>query len=139
MNAAQWEAAQQGRAAVDSGHLLLGLFHPPLTAAARVLALLGVEPKQDRLASGMPAASDDVWPPPIPVPALSIRLTREGEQVLTLATQEAETRGDDIIAPEHLVLGLLRQRHGLGAVLLTVHGLTTDKLRPLLFPEGGPR
>lgn len=137
LNAAQWEADRQGRTEADSGHLLLGLFHTPLSAAARVLVSLGVQPKPDRLASGTPTISDNVWPPPIPVPALPRRLAREGEQILRFAQQEADARGDAIAGPEHLVLGLLRQRHCLGAMLLNAHGLTAEKLRPLLFRSEG--
>jgi ATP-dependent Clp protease ATP-binding subunit ClpA len=132
LSAAQWEAARQGKEKTDSGHLLLGLFHTPLTPAARVLASLGVQPKPERLASP-PTPSDDVWPPPIPVSALTHRLAREGDQILRFAEQEAETRGDSVLGPEHLILGLLREKHCLGAMLLYTHGLTAEKLRPLLF------
>jgi ATP-dependent Clp protease ATP-binding subunit ClpA len=135
LNAAQWEAARMGKQEADSGHLLLGLFYPPQTQAVRVLASLGVQPKQERLCV-VTETTDDVWPPAVPVPVLPRCLAPECDHVLRLAQQEAEAQGAASVGAAHLVIGLLREKCGLGAMLLYAYGLTVGKVAPLLYRAG---
>src|SRR5260370_31413615 len=49
---------------------------------------------------------------------LSGRFFVDARDAMALAAKEAETRGDDYIGTEHILLGLLAAEHGLAAPLL---------------------
>src|SRR5689334_8428 len=58
-----------------------------------------------------------------------IPFTARGKKVLELAVREAVGLGHRYIGTEHLLLGLLREGHGVATVLLTEAGLDLDDLR----------
>jgi ATP-dependent Clp protease ATP-binding subunit ClpA len=51
------------------------------------------------------------------------------KKVLELSLREAINLGHNYIAPEHLMLGLLREGQGLGSLLLAEKGVDSGKLR----------
>jgi len=53
--------------------------------------------------------------------------------VLVLATEEAMFQGHELIDPEHLVLGVLREKTGVGGEALRTAGLRVDDVRRELF------
>nr|WP_305095390.1 Clp protease N-terminal domain-containing protein [Prescottella sp. R16] len=57
------------------------------------------------------------------------RYTPRARNVVMAAQNEARTAGNDHIAPEHLVLGLLGDPNALAVRALTVQGADTDALR----------
>ena len=57
------------------------------------------------------------------------RFTERARQVVVLAQDEALALGHDHIGTEHLLLGLLREEHGLGAQALNGLGITADAVR----------
>jgi len=131
LSAAQWEASRQRRSEVAPAHLLLGLFHPPLTGAGRALLALGVQPKPGR---ALPQeASEEIWPPPIPLLPQVMPLAREAARVLKLAEQEAASRGESELTPAHLVIGLLAAGRGDTCLLLRMHGISPTGARSALF------
>ena len=143
LDAAQAEADRQ-KTDIAAAHLLLGLFHPPMSAGGRVLMGLGVQPKQEKL-TGAPGASpwaeaapdETVWPPPVArastVPPRDIRLSREAAVVIALAEREAQSRADTRLTPAHLIIGLLEHRSGSASLLLRMHQITTDSARRSLY------
>jgi len=131
LSAAQWEAGRQRCPEVAPAHLLLGLFHPPLTGAGRALLALGVRPKPGR---PLPQESnEEVWPPPIPLLPQVMPLAPEAARVLRLAGQEAAARSETELTPAHLVVGLLALGRGDTCLLLRMHGITLLKARCALF------
>jgi len=58
-----------------------------------------------------------------------VPFTARVKKVLELAVREAVRRGQRYIGTEHLLLGLLREGHGLASVLITEAGLSLDDLR----------
>lgn len=128
--AARWEAYLSGRPQVDSAHLLLGLLHWPQSRAVRMLRVLGVEPRWDRLRG--PVADAATWPPAPDAVAPPVPLSDEAHRVLNLADAEAKERGSETLCPEDLVVGLLQVPRGLGGMLLRAHGLTVNKWRRAL-------
>jgi len=133
LSAACWEAHLSGRAQVDSAHLLLGLLHLPQSHAVQALRALGMEPRWERLRG--PVTDAGAWPPPPDAVAPSVPYSREAQRVLDFAQDEAQRQGREEFGPEDLVLGLLRETRGLGCLLLRAGGVTTEKVRPLLFPR----
>ena len=55
--------------------------------------------------------------------------TRRARLVLSLAQEEARRRGQTDIRPEHLLLGLLRERKGMGTHALKELGVDLDAVR----------
>ena len=56
-------------------------------------------------------------------------LTPRSKKVLQLALRQSLHLGHDRIGPEHVLLGLLAEGHGLAVVLLVRHGVVPDDLR----------
>jgi ATP-dependent Clp protease ATP-binding subunit ClpA len=57
------------------------------------------------------------------------RLSRRAQKVLELSLREALRLKHRHIGPEHILLGLIREGEGLGALILTRAGLDLDDLR----------
>jgi ATP-dependent Clp protease ATP-binding subunit ClpA len=57
------------------------------------------------------------------------RFTEGARQVIVLAQDEARLLGHDYIGTEHLLLGLLRERDGIGGRILRSHGLELEAVR----------
>gem|GEM_PF-1698822 len=57
------------------------------------------------------------------------RFSESAKKALTLAQDEAEKSHHSYIGTEHLLLGLLREEHGLGAKVLISLGVEIDKVR----------
>lgn len=62
------------------------------------------------------------------------RFTERAKKVLTLAQEEAEKAHHSYIGPEHLLLSVLREREGLGAVVLGNLGVELDRVRETVEP-----
>ena len=117
--AAQEEALHDGKARVDTDHLLRGLLQVPQTAASRLLERHGVSAAA--LEVGEPAAGE----PEDAAPGLTPR----AGQVLAMAEIEARRFGKTFVGTEHLLLGLLLVGTGPAASVLFQSGLTVDALR----------
>ena len=63
--------------------------------------------------------------------------TRRAKQVLSLAKEEAQRQGRTDIRPEHLLLGMLRERKGMGTQALRELGVDLDTLRSRLNALAG--
>jgi len=57
------------------------------------------------------------------------RFTARARNVVTAAQNEARTAQNDEIRPEHLVLGLISESDGLGALAIIAQGVTLDAVR----------
>jgi ATP-dependent Clp protease ATP-binding subunit ClpC len=58
--------------------------------------------------------------------------TTRAQQALALADTAAAAQGDEFIGTEHLLLGLLAERTGPAAQILTHLGVTDEQVRRLL-------
>ena len=68
------------------------------------------------------------------VPA-HISFTPRAKKVLELAAREARHLGQDYLGTEHMLLGLVREREGVAAQLLRLHGLTNQRIRAAVIEE----
>ncbi len=57
------------------------------------------------------------------------RFTERARQVVVLAQDEARTLGHNYIGTEHILLGLLREEHGLAARVLASLDITSEEIR----------
>jgi ATP-dependent Clp protease ATP-binding subunit ClpA len=120
LEAAQAEAAADGLAAFDSGHLLRAVLSDQDSMAVRVLAALDITSRQvraeldRRMAAGQhttPAAAG----PPAP-------LSPDAAKAVELATSESSGLGNSYLGTEHLLLGLIGEPAGVAGHALRALG-----------------
>lgn len=119
------EAVALGHEYVGTEHILLALAADPDGVSAAVLANLGVDAEQLReqtLAIVKPASRPGGTGPDLPY-------TSRTKKVLELSMAEAHELQHAYVGTEHLLLGLLREEHGIGAQVLTHAGITLDAAR----------
>jgi ATP-dependent Clp protease ATP-binding subunit ClpA len=110
---AQDEARRFNHNYIGTEHLLLGLLAEPEGVAHQALNAAGVT-LDDARARVQAAVGRGKRPPSGHIP-----FTPSAKKVLELALREALSLHHDYIGTEHLLLGLIREREGLGARLLT--------------------
>jgi ATP-dependent Clp protease ATP-binding subunit ClpA len=120
---AQDEARRFNHNYIGTEHLLLGLLAEPDGVARRALQAAGVT--LDDARAGVEAAVGRGKRPP----SGHIPFTPSAKKVLELGLREALSLHHDYIGTEHLLLGLVREREGLGARLLTQAGIDLLSLR----------
>ncbi|MDQ6772350.1 MAG: hypothetical protein M3024_05085 [Candidatus Dormibacteraeota bacterium] len=141
------EAERMGHTFVGTEHLLLGLLIEGEGIAAHVLDDLGanlgmVRSEIDRLlrdptqgtvlaASGGTAPGVEPRRKRGPHPPYE-RFTERAKRVLTLAQEEAESSHHSYIGTEHLMVGLLLEKEGLAAQVLTRLGVEIGPVRQTL-------
>jgi len=117
---AQEEAQKFGEGYVSTEHLLLGLTRDGTTLAARTLAHLGVEVATIRseVEKQLPWSADRT--------SDEMTLTPRAKRVIDLAYDEARNLNNNYIGSEHLLLGLVREGHGLAARVLEHLGVELE-------------
>jgi ATP-dependent Clp protease ATP-binding subunit ClpC len=111
---------------VGTEHLLLGLLAEDDTLVVDVLENLGARPidlqtsVQDRLVDGTPTGRGI---------ASDLPYTPRARVVLDQAIATAHEFGDGYVGTQHILLGLIREKHGIAAQEMTAAGLTEIHLR----------
>jgi ATP-dependent Clp protease ATP-binding subunit ClpC len=118
---AQEEARLLNHPFIGTEHILLGLIHEGEGVGAQALASLGISGEAIREkveeAVGRAGTSPTDSPP----------FTPRAKKVLELALREALQLNHSYIGTEHILLGLVREKEGVAAVVLL--GLGADPLR----------
>ncbi len=123
----QDEARRFNHNYIGTEHLLLGLLAEPEGVARRALLAAGLT-LDDARARVQAAVGRGKRPPSGHIP-----FTPSAKKVLELALREALSLHHDYIGTEHLLLGLIREREGLGARLLTEAGIDPLSLRMIVL------
>jgi ATP-dependent Clp protease ATP-binding subunit ClpA len=143
---AEREAYELRSDVVRTAHVVLGLLDERESLAVRVLADAGLSPEHVRAellraippigerppADGTPSAPSD--PQPIPNLALehehgTVPFTPQARAVLELAHDEALLRGDTAVAPEHLLVALVRCADPVASATLQDMGASAERIR----------
>lgn len=121
--AAMAEAEALGHPFVGTEHLLLGLFTPPGSIAANLLAGAGLthDGVVEQVVAKVPRGTTDGTTVPTYTP--------RAVSVLGGVLSAALSLGHNYIGTEHLLLGLHREPEGVGAQLLVAAGLDPDTTR----------
>jgi len=117
---------------VQPEHILLALVRQSDGIAAQILERLGVDLEQlqmdiEKELSATAGRLTTAEP----------TLTPASKRVLLLAADEAKSLGDKHIGTEHLLLGLLRDRHGTPARLLMQHGVRFEDVKRKIYDQRG--
>lgn len=119
---AQSEALRFHHRYVGPEHLLLGLLSEP-TGAAQILSSFGVDGRrvyQALAQMGTASGPQDA--------VTEVVLSPETKKVIALATEEADQLGAARVAPEHLLLGILREPGQAGPILREL-GVSLESIR----------
>lgn len=120
---AEQEAESFNHNYLGTEHLLLGLLGDEESVAAKVLANLGVQAGAVRQAVVEHIGKGDQ-------PFVGERrLTPRAEQILDLARDEAHKLSHHYVGTEHLLLGLVREGPGVGAIILADLGVDLERAR----------
>src|SRR6202167_2614723 len=108
---ARYEASQSGSGAIDTEHLLLGLFREDKRLARKVLH--------------RPGAAESIRRERIPV-SVEIPLSTQSRRVLQYASDSAEKLGHRQVDSVHLLLGILREQGCVAARILQKYCVAAD-------------
>lgn len=120
------EAHRRNHEYVGTEHLLLGLLGEDDTLVMDVIENLGASARDIRTSinqmveDGQPSARSRI--PDLPY-------TARARVVLDQAIAVAHEFGDGYVGTQHILLGLIRERHGVGAKALVIAGLSEASLR----------
>ncbi|HMI42105.1 MAG TPA: Clp protease N-terminal domain-containing protein [Gemmatimonadaceae bacterium] len=123
---AREEAQRRHHEYVGTEHLLIGLLAEEDALVMDVLDNLGANPMvvqqavEQRLTDGRPGRVKTITDLPY---------TPRARVVLDQAIAAAHEFGDGYVGTQHLLLGLIRERHGIAAQELDAAGLTEPRLR----------
>jgi ATP-dependent Clp protease ATP-binding subunit ClpC len=127
------EAARFNQSIVDTEHLLLALLQEENGEAVQSLRSLGVDPDEVRQEVEqilIERAVNRFYPIN---PEHSPRINR----VIRYAAEEAEAMGTPFVGTDHLLLGLLREKEGLAAIVLERFGVDLEELREKVAERAG--
>jgi ATP-dependent Clp protease ATP-binding subunit ClpA len=128
--AAEAEARTLHHARLGTEHLLLGVLSRPDEPGARALAKLGVT-----LGPTRAQIMRIVGLPETPSPPGELSLTPMARDALAGALREAIEIGHTAVAPEHVLLALLRERDSLAVRVLRDAGIDPRRLREEVSAE----
>jgi ATP-dependent Clp protease ATP-binding subunit ClpA len=119
---AQEEARVLGHGFIGTEHLLLGLVAEGEGVGAKALAAVGVDlaDVRARVLAVVPSGGTVDGPAPF---------TPRSKKVLEMSLREALQLGHNYIGTEHLLLGLLREREGVGAQVLVGAGVRLEDVQ----------
>jgi len=123
MAVAEEEAAKGGKMVISTEHMLVGLMKAEASAAAGVLARLGVH------LGAVEAEVAKLEPDPVgKKPRTKVILSRDAKRAIDATYQEAMDMKDKIIDTEHLLIGLVAQG-GAATKILANLGANLEKVR----------
>jgi ATP-dependent Clp protease ATP-binding subunit ClpC len=124
MQLANQEAQRFNHEYIGTEHILLGLVKEGSGVASNVLKNLGIELRKVRL-----EVEKIVQSGPDMVTMGHLPQTPRAKKVIEFAIKEARNLNHNYVGTEHLLLGLLREAEGVGAVILVQLGLKLEDVR----------
>jgi len=120
---AQEEAGRYGENHVSTEHLLLGLLREPNSIACKALMNLNIplENIRTELEQNIKRGEGKL--------GQDMQLAPRAPRGIDLAYDEARELDNNYIGTEHLLLGLIREREGIAAKVLSKLGVTLEKAR----------
>jgi ATP-dependent Clp protease ATP-binding subunit ClpC len=129
---AQEEARDLNHGYIGTEHLLLGLMQEPESVAAQALRELeiGQDAVRERVVEIIGRGKEE--------PSGHIPFTPRAKKVLELSLREALQLSHNYIGTEHILLGLVREGHGVAAKVLTGLGGDLSRVRDKVIELAPP-
>jgi ATP-dependent Clp protease ATP-binding subunit ClpC len=120
MQLANLEAQRFNHEYIGTEHILLGLLADDGSVAVLVLQGLGIEPRivRAQVETYVMKGPDDAKG--------KLPLTPRAKSVIEHSLEEAHNLNHNHVGPEHVLLGLLREKEGFGGAVLMNYGLTIE-------------
>jgi len=121
------EAQRLNHEYISPEHILLGLVNDNASAAIEVLQHFGIDPHvipqkvEEIVAVGATRA-----------PSGKLPLSAKTKNVIEFAKEEAQRLGENLVAPEHVLLGLVRADDAVATPVLLKLGLNLENVRVVL-------
>jgi ATP-dependent Clp protease ATP-binding subunit ClpA len=123
---ARLEASQVGATSIETEHLMLGLLREGK-------AVLGLFAEPARALHSIRSQVELHTAPGSPSPmGMDLPLTEECRRALYFGAEEAQKLNRDLIGPEHLLMGILREEQSFAARVLRDRGVSLDEIRKKL-------
>src|SRR5579863_5426859 len=130
---ARYEASQFGCEHIDTEHLLLGILREDGPLALRLF-------KEPEKVASIRQRIEKQFPRREKISTtVDLPLSADCKRVLTYGAEEAERLQDDYIAPEHFLLGLLREPGCVASKIMVENGLTASQVERELLPVSPAR
>lgn len=123
---ARYEVSLRGGSTLETEHLLFGLVREPLGIAARILSTppLSVEAIRSELNRRTVGRTE-----PRVSSSVEIPFSDESRRAIELSIQEADALHHAYVSVEHMLLGLLREEHGMARAVLIEMGADLATIR----------
>ena len=120
---AQEESRRLNHSYIGTEHLLLGVLREDDGVAAEALASLevGLDPAREQVAEIVGRGQQ--------APSGHIPFTPRAKKVLELSLRQALQLGHPYIGPEHILLGVIAEGHGVAVEVLRVLGAPPERIR----------
>ena len=120
---ARLEASQLGATSIETEHLMLGLLREGK-------ALLGLFAEAARALQSIRTQVEQHAAPGNPSPmGMDLPLAEECRRALYYGAEEAQKLNRDLIGPEHLLMGVLREEQSFAARVLRERGVSLEEIR----------
>jgi len=133
MQLANQEAQRFQHEYIGTEHILLGLIKEDSCVAAKLLGNLGVD-----LHGILLEVNQLIRPGPHPVAQGRRPQTPRAKRVIEYTMEEARILNAEYVGTEHILLGLLREREGVGAQVLVNLGMTLERVRAEIRSSAEP-
>jgi ATP-dependent Clp protease ATP-binding subunit ClpC len=129
---AQEESRRLNHNYIGTEHLLLGILREGEGVPAEALASLevGLDPAREQVAEIIGRGRE--------APSGHIPFTPRAKKVLELSLREALSLGHRYIGPEHILLGLITEGHGVAVEVLRVLGADPEQVRARVLELAPP-
>jgi len=131
INYAHEEATKLNHNQVDTEHLLLGLVREGQGTAAKALQELGIRLDSVEMEVRKMIKKSNVLPDNT---RRQLFFTRAANQVLQFSMEETQKLEYDHVGTEHILLGLIREKNGIAAIVLARFNVTLEKVRRIIKP-----
>jgi len=127
------EAARFNHPVADTEHLLLAILQEENSEAVQALKAMGVNPSEMKAELEQILAGRSTTRFYVLRPEQSPRLNK----VIQISIEEARSLGTPYIGTDHLLLGLLKEREGLAAIVLERYGVDAERLKSIIARRAG--
>jgi ATP-dependent Clp protease ATP-binding subunit ClpC len=121
---ARYEASVLGATSIEPEHVLLGVTRESKGVTAKVFSAVRLTAEHVRAEVERRAVVRENIPTSVEMP-----FSEQTKRVLQFTVEEADRFRHSYIAPEHLLLGLLREEGSLAASILKDHSLSVGNVR----------
>ena len=130
---ARYEALQYGSPVISPEHVLLGLVREDKTLSARYFPYTPtITPEKIRHDIEERIVVRDRIPQ-----SSELHLSADTKRVLVIANEESRILKQRTVAPEHILLGIIRHSTSVAAEILAGYGLRPQEVRDRLMRQGG--